>query len=699
MGYDLDGRIVVTRALRLMTNVERDQERDMRMLEREKRRREERRRAAEKESLAASSASASTASTLPTARSAEPGSARSGASGQSVFRPQQNALVVSKGRLGGVSSPVRVSVLSRGPPKDSTSNSGAANVNGEGEHNTQAKAATRGRVSFQDAPLHGAPRLSSVKRRSSNQKTGGPACGEHLGGTEDEQDQQHLASCLVGRDEQWRRTASRKVSFQSTTLHGAIVPASAPPSASGGPNEELARRPSLSRRGSAISRKMSALSGRSEEYDLEEAAELPLLLPSRTKERSVALSSWNALQQVRQTDFPSGCSRPPTQEKIGRVVVPRLPPGDSAAFMGDEAEEDESKRWAGFSAQTEQHGEDPEVLATAAGAPLDLVVDTPVYAGPPYEIFEEYEEKAELNISIRRRADAEGSSLICVPSTARGEEQMVSGQRKWRQRGAEERALLPFPGRFVPVTRFPHDDRCRAPLLEGPRENVSSGVSRLANCSEDVTTVPSSMGILSMLGEQDRIGKPVVEAAVGPALLGAHLQGPEAVAALKEVECAVDGGFAFLSQAGATAGDEEGLDECRPGASLWQQHTYGRRRRLLNAARTTSEMGKPKDAWLLSSRIFLPVDMLGKDMEFRKAQKVLEDRYAYPEGQFSPGYYVKEEDIETRRRDVLKNREEAISVFDIQGRFPATWRQSPQMGSNPLSSFRAALLLPEVRPY
>ncbi|PHJ24469.1 hypothetical protein CSUI_001651 [Cystoisospora suis] len=666
MGYDLDGRIVVTRALRLMTNLERDQERDMKMLDREKRRREERRRAAEKELLAASSASASTASTLPTARSFDPGTARSSVSGQDLFRPVQKALVISKGRLAGVSSPVRVSVLSRGPPKDSASNSGAANVNGQEHNSTQGKAPTRGRVSFQDAPLHGALRPSFVKRRLSKQRTGGTARGEHWHGKEDEQDQ-HLPSYKVEGDAEWRRTASRKVSFQSTTLHGAIVPSSAPPSASGGASQELARRPSLSRRSSAISRKTSAFSGRSEEYDLEEAAELPLLLPSRTKERSVALSSWNALQQIRQTDFPSGCTRPPIQEKIGRVVVPHLPPGDSASFMGDETEEDVSRRWAHFSAQTEQHGEDPEVLATAAGAPLDLVVDTPVYAGPPYEIFEEYEEKAELNISIRRRADAEGSSLICVPSTG-GEKQMTSGQRKWRQRGAEERALLPFPGRFVPVTRFPHDDRCRAPLLEGPRENVSSGVSRLANCSEDLTTVPSSMGILNMLGEQDRIGKPVVEAAVGPALLGAHLQGPEAVAALKEVECAVDGGFAFLSQAGATARDGEGLNECRPGTSLWQQHTYGRRRRLLDAERTTSEMGKPEHAWLLSSRIFLPVDMLEKDMEFRKAQKTLEDRYAYPEGQFSPGYYVKEEDIETRRRDVLKNREEAISVFDIQER-------------------------------
>ncbi|PFH34801.1 hypothetical protein BESB_068340 [Besnoitia besnoiti] len=401
----------------------------------------------------------------------------------------------------------------------------------------------------------------------------------------------------------------------------------------------------------------------SEDEEEEAEAELPLLFP-RSEEKSFALASWNAVEAIRQTYFPPTVHRQPIYDKVGRVILPKFPAADGDRVCGgdpaQQADRDEDDLGS---------AEDPEVLATVAGAPLQVVYDNPPYKGKSYEVMDEYQPDLDTDA---RPVGPGAASLIYAPTRAglptaspgkRGEKRGAAGVRR---RGREERTLLPRPKDFTPVTRYPHDDRSRASLAflgVSEEEGTSSGVSRLANCEGDLTTAPSATGVLEMLGEKRKGGKPLAKAAVRPVLLGEAEGQIQSLDALKQVECVVDGGYRFL-QLEEKLGDDAEAARHRPGSSLWQQHATRKRRKKYEF---TNSFGDLVVAPFLS-RAFVPVRLQDRDAAFLKNEETLLARYAYPEGQFSPGYYVKEEDIENRRRKVLETKRENMSVFDFQER-------------------------------
>ncbi|CBZ51716.1 conserved hypothetical protein [Neospora caninum Liverpool] len=388
---------------------------------------------------------------------------------------------------------------------------------------------------------------------------------------------------------------------------------------------------------------------------------LPLLLP-QSDEPSAALSSWSALDAIRRTRFPATLRPKPVFDNVGRVI---LPPRRNAGAPVAGAED---AVWSG----------DASGIADASGrVSYKLVYDAPVYTGPSYEVMAEYQPELEAGAKpVGPGAD----TLIFEPAASRAAyagsrgRRAVVGKERGRQgteqggrrRGREERSLLPRATQLDLVTRYPHDETSRASLsLLGVNDDgwVSSGVSRLANCVADLTTAPSALGVLEMLGEQGKSGKAVAEAAVWPAMLSEEGALGENVETLKQVECVVDGGFSYLKLEATPRSDAKSGRQ-HAGLSLWEQHSSAKKTRRHELVDSFGRV------WVapFPSRVFAPVHLMGKDSKFTKREEALQARYAYPEGQFSPGYYVKEPDVEETRQAMLQAQPPRMSVFEFQAK-------------------------------
>ncbi|KYF43931.1 hypothetical protein TGARI_284620 [Toxoplasma gondii ARI] len=456
-----------------------------------------------------------------------------------------------------------------------------------------------------------------------------------------------------------------KLAFQKVSTHTASIPTELPevPSNAVSPRVENLSKAS----GAAVETKLSEKAKRSSESedeseDGEADLPLPLLLP-QSNEASAALSSANALDAIRRTRFPTNLRPKPVYDSIGRVILPPRRKADASGTASGRPEDCvDNDNAAGIA--------DPSGMVS-----YKLVYDNPVYTGPSYEVMAEYQPELEPGA---KPLGPGAETLIYEPAASRtpssgsyGTHPVLDKKRRRqeaeggeRRRGREERSLLPRPTQFDPVTRYPHDESSRASLsLLGVNDDewVSSGISRLANCVADLTTAPSAVGVLEMLGEQGKTGKPVAQAAVWPAMLSEEGALGQNVDTLKQVECVVDGGFPFLKLE-AMPGTSAKTSRQHAGLSLWELHSSAKNNRRHELV---DSFGNVRVA-PFASRIFVPVRLMGKDSKFTKREEALQARYAYPEGQFSPGYYVKAADIDEKRQAILQARPPRMSVFEFQ---------------------------------
>lgn len=483
------------------------------------------------------------------------------------------------------------------------------------------------RVSFADPPsrsgagkaLGAAKPLQSLQNLTPRKKDASTASAATLasavsvlpsGGLREEQTQRRIARLKVNlrlkEDPEPREPEEEAPPFSLQAPPG--VPRSARLLSSREAAEKRQRRrQALAASGGDCNWSQSSAGGDSTSSGEEGESSLPVLLLPPPQERAAALSSRAALSALRKRRRGAGGSA--AVEGVERFASYEGPwklreAASEAAATGGE----------------EEGGLVPD--ACLGGAVSDGVSETrPKWVVPP------------LGRAARTRRSYE------LPGDAPTAVEDLAGAGGSTRNLLEE--LAAAPERFLPYSTFPHESRTSSnrALL------AASRVSRMADEAESAATVPPSADAALLLAKSKDLAAAAAvhggeesrgETARGP-FASYSLAAASQTLPLREVEELVDGGFKTLRQ---QMTNEKGFH-----GSSWQREEVR-----------------------LKMVVAEPLGGEGPAAQKQQAlQEALLKKWLYPEADISPGYYIREEDVEAQKRKLLSAKQNK-SVFELQGR-------------------------------